>query len=150
MSDGAKYYEPSKMKKYRVKRFHEKFGVSDTMPWHTSSPSNGGFQFSPRKRLVYTPTLPKMHNRSRSKWDPVIVNVDLISESGSSLEGSMLGKELMKNVKDSDFEKCYGNAKDSIPPYISKKMDSLLNRIDTMLSRLSNHEIKCSVKDDFK
>ena len=50
----------------------------------------------------------------------------------------MLGKGLIKNVKDVDL----GYAKDAIPPSISNKMDSLLNRIDTMLSRLSNHNKK--------
>ena len=137
MSSGTKYYETRKMKKYRVKQFRENFGVSDTMPWHTSSPSNRAFQFSLRKRLVYTPTLPKSYN-SNSKRNPVIVNVDLIPESSDSLEGSVLGKGLIQNVKDVDL----GHAKDAIPPNISNKMDSLLNRIDTMLSRLSNHKKK--------
>ena len=102
MSSGTKYYETRKMKKYRVKQFRENFGVSDTMPWHTSSPSNRAFQFSLRKRLVYTPTLPKSYN-SNSKRKPAIVNVDLIPESSDSLEGSVLGKGLIQNVKDVDL-----------------------------------------------
>ena len=137
MSGGTKYYETRKMKKYRIKQFYEKFGISDTMPWHTSSPTNKAFQFSPRKRLVYAPTLPKVYN-SNNKWNPAIVNVDLISENSDSSEGSVLGKGLIQNVKDVDL----GHAKDAIPPNISNKMDSLLNRIDTMLSRLSNHKKK--------
>ena len=119
------------------------------MPWHTSSPSNRAFQFSLRKRLVYTPTLPKSYN-SNSKRNPVIVNVDLIPESSDSLEGSVLGKGLTKNVKDVDFEKVYECATDAIPPSISIKMDSLLDRIDTMLSRLSSHKSKQSVMENLK
>ena len=149
MSSGTKYYETRKMKKYRVKQFRENFGVSDTMPWHTSSPSNRAFQSSLRKRLVYTPTLPKSYN-SNSKRKPAIVNVDLIPESSDSLEGSVLGKGLTKNVKDVDFEKVYECVTDAIPPSISIKMDSLLDRIDTMLSRLSSHKSKQSVMENLK
>ena len=149
MSGGTKYYETRKMKKYRIKQFYEKFGISDTMPWHTSSPTNKAFQFSPRKRLVYAPTLPKVYN-SNNKWNPAIVNVDLISENSDSLEGSVLGKGLTKNVKDVDFEKVYECVTDAIPPSISIKMDSLLDRIDTMLSRLSSHKSKQSVMENLK
>ena len=63
--------EKSKMNKYRLKQPHERFGKSDTMPWHRNAVNkwHSGVLHTKKKyldhtvkRIVYSPTIPQNNN----------------------------------------------------------------------------------------
>ena len=102
------------MKKYRLKQPHERFGKSDTMPWHRNTVNkwHSGVLHTKKKyldhtvkRIVYSPTIPQNNNYYTPNGKKVkVVHVNLTDNNEEDNNNSYDRNSY--NERNTDYGEC--------------------------------------------